>query len=63
MGVSTLDAIAEREPKLRYIAVVTDYLQSDTTPLSAFMRSSYTSKLLWRRLWSPRRFGRRLDCF
>jgi hypothetical protein len=32
MGVSTLDAIAEREPKLRYISVVTDYLQSDTSP-------------------------------
>jgi hypothetical protein len=34
MDVSTWDAIAEWEPVLRYIVVVTDYLQSDTTPLS-----------------------------
>jgi hypothetical protein len=34
MDVSTWDAIAEWEPVLRYIAVVTDYLQSKTTPLS-----------------------------
>jgi hypothetical protein len=32
--VSTWDAIAEWEPILRYIAVVTDYLQSDTNPFS-----------------------------
>jgi hypothetical protein len=34
MDVSTWDAIAEWEPMLRYIVVVTDLLQSDTTPLS-----------------------------
>jgi hypothetical protein len=34
MNVSTWGAIAEWEPVLRYIAVVTDYLQSDTTPMS-----------------------------
>jgi hypothetical protein len=34
MDVSTLDAIAEWEPVMRCIAVVTDYLQSDTIPLS-----------------------------
>jgi hypothetical protein len=34
MNVSTWDAIAEWEPVLRYRAVVTDYLQSDTTLLS-----------------------------
>jgi hypothetical protein len=40
MNVSTWDAIAEWEPVLRYIAVVTDYLQSDTTPLS-FVHASF----------------------
>jgi hypothetical protein len=34
MDVLTWDAIAEWEPVLRYIAVVTDCLLSDTTPLS-----------------------------
>jgi hypothetical protein len=50
MDVSTCDAIAEWEPVLRYIAVVTDYLQSDSTPRLASMRPSHTSKLSWRRL-------------
>jgi hypothetical protein len=34
IDVSTWDAIAEWEPVLRYVAVVTDYRQSDSTPLS-----------------------------
>jgi hypothetical protein len=50
MDVSTWDAIAEWEPVLRYIAVVTDYLRSDTTPCLASIRPSHTSKLSWRRL-------------
>jgi hypothetical protein len=63
MDVSTWDAIAKWESMLRYIAVVTDYLQSDTTPCLASMRPPYTSKLSCRRLCPPCRFGRRLHCF
>jgi hypothetical protein len=40
MDVSAWDASAEWEPVLRYIEVVTDYLQSDTTPCLASMCSS-----------------------
>jgi hypothetical protein len=39
MDVSTWDAIAEWEPMLRYIAVKTDYLQLDITPLSGIQVS------------------------
>jgi hypothetical protein len=39
MDVSTWDAIAEWEPMLRYIAVVADYLQADTTALSGVYAS------------------------
>jgi hypothetical protein len=35
INVSTWDTIAKWEPVLRYIAVVTDYLQSGITPLSS----------------------------
>jgi hypothetical protein len=40
MDVSKWDAIAEWEPVLRYIVIVTDYLQSETNPLSG-VHASY----------------------